>query len=82
MWVYLLLSGVVVVGYIAYNFHVQSLQIERQALEREVRELGIKAVERTAERVRQTSRSSIVERLREKEIPLEEFPHPLKRVER
>jgi hypothetical protein len=82
MWVYLLLLIVVAVGYIAYNFHVQSLQLDRQALEAEVRELGADAVKRTAERVRQTSRSAIVERLNEKEIPLEEFSNPVKRIER
>ena len=48
----------------------------------EVRELGIEAVERTAERVRQTRRSAIVERLQEKNIPLREFPHPVKKIER
>lgn len=82
MWPYLLSIAAVLVGYIAYTFHVQSLHIERQRLEREVRELGIKSVERTAERVRATRRSAIVERLREKSIPLEEFPHPVKKLEK
>ena len=82
MWPYLLGVAVVLMGYIAYNFHVQSLHLDRQRLETEVRELGIEAVERTAERVRQTRRSAIVERLRKKEIPLEEFPHPVKKIER
>ncbi len=72
----------VLVLYIGYSFHVQTLHLERQRLEREVRELGIEAVERTAERVRQTRRSAIVERLREKNIPLREFPHPVKKIER
>ena len=82
MWPYLVMIAFVLVGYIAYNFHVQKLHLDRQRLEREVRELGIEAIERTAERVRQTRRSAIVERLREKNIPLEEFPHPVKRIER
>jgi len=82
MWPYLLCIAFVLVGYIAYDFHVQQLHLRRQRLEREVRELGVRAVERTAERVRRTSRSAIVERLAEKGIPLEEFPHPVKRIER
>lgn len=82
MWPYLVCMAGVLVLYIAYNFHVQSLHLYRQGLEREVRELGIQAVERTAERVRSTRRSAIVERLREKNIPLEEFPYPVKRIER
>jgi hypothetical protein len=79
---YMLVVAAVLVLYIAYSFHVQTLHIRRQRLEREVRELGIEAVERTAERVRQTRRSAIVERLREKNIPLQEFPHPVKKIER
>ena len=81
MWPHLLGVAVVLVLYIAYNFHVQGLHLERQRLEREVRELGIRAVERSAERVRRTRRSAIVERLREENIPLEEFPYPVKRIE-
>jgi hypothetical protein len=82
MWPHLLGVAAVLVLYIAYSFHVQRLHLERQRLEREVRELGIEAVERTAERVRQTRRSAIVRRLKENNIPLEEFPHPVKRIER
>jgi hypothetical protein len=82
MWPHMLGIAAVLVLYIAYSFHVQRLHLERQRLEREVRELGIEAVERTAERVRQTRRSAIVQRLKEKNIPLEEFPHPVKRIER
>jgi hypothetical protein len=79
---YMLGVVAVLVLYIAYSFHVQTLHLERQRLEREVRELGIKAVERTAERERMTRRSAIVERLHEKGIPLEEFPYPVKKIER
>lgn len=82
MWPWLLGVAVVLVAYIAYNFHVQQLHLERQRLTREVRELGVKAVQRTAERVRQTRRSAIIERLEANGIPLEEFPYPVKRVER
>ncbi len=82
MWPYLLGVATVLVMYIGYNFHVQKLHFDRQRLEREVRELGIEAVERTALRVEQTRRSAIVERLHEKNIPLEEFPHPVKKIER
>jgi multidrug efflux pump subunit AcrA (membrane-fusion protein) len=82
MWPWLLGIAFVLVAYIAYSFQVQTLHLERQQLERDVRELSIKAVERTAERVRLTRRSAIVERLREKNIPLEEFPHPVKKIER
>ncbi|MDR2911761.1 MAG: hypothetical protein LBV38_00450 [Alistipes sp.] len=82
MWPYLLAIAAVLVLYIGYTFHIQMLHLERQVLEREVRELGIEAVERTAERVRETRRSAIVERLARKGIPLEEFPHPVKTIER
>lgn len=82
MWPYLAGMAVVLVAYIAYNFHVQQLHLERQRLTREVRELGVEAVERTAERVRQTRRSAIIERLEEHQIPLEEFPYPVKRIEK
>ena len=82
MWPYLLVFAVLLVGYIAQTFQLQKLNLERQALEREVRELGVEALSRTAERVRGTSRSAIVDKLAEKEIPLKEFPHPVKRVER
>jgi hypothetical protein len=82
MWPYMLGIAFVLVGYIAYDFQVQQLHLRRQRLEREVRELSVRAVERTAERVRQTSRSAIVERLKNKGIGLEEFPHPVKRIER
>jgi hypothetical protein len=81
MWPHLLGIAAVLVFYIGYNFHVAGLHLDRQRLSREVRELGIEAVERTAERVRQTRRSAIVERLKQKNIPLEEFPHPVKRIE-
>ena len=79
---YMLAVAAVLVLYIGYSFHVQTLHLERRRLEMEVRELGIEAVERTAERVRQTRRSAIVERLQEKNIPLREFPHPVKKIER
>ncbi|MDR2890221.1 MAG: hypothetical protein LBV18_01230 [Alistipes sp.] len=82
MWPYLLALSVVLVAYIAHTFQLQKMNLERQALEREIRELGIESLERTAERVRATSRSAIVERLGEKQIPLEEFPHPVKTIER
>jgi hypothetical protein len=82
MWPHMLGVAAVLVLYIAYTFHVQKLHLERQRLEAEVRELGIEAVERTAERVRLTRRSAIVERLRQNNIPLEEFPHPVKKIER
>jgi multidrug efflux pump subunit AcrA (membrane-fusion protein) len=82
MWPYMLGIAAVLVLYIGYNFHVAGLHLYRQRLEKEVRELGIEAVERTAERVRQTRRSAIVERLKEKNIPLEEFPNPVKRIEK
>ncbi len=82
MWPYLLGIAVVLVLYIGYNFQVQQLHLERRNLERDVRELSIKSVERTAERVRATRRSAIVERLKKKNIPLEEFSHPVKRIER
>lgn len=82
MWPYLLVFALLLVGYIAQTFQLQKLNLERQALEREVRELGVEAISRTAERVRGTSRSAIVDKLAEKEIPLKEFPHPVKKIER
>ncbi len=82
MWPYLLGLAAVLMLYIAYTFHVQSLHLELRSLEQEIRELNIRSVERTADRVGATSRSAIVERLRKHNIELEEFPHPVKRIER
>lgn len=82
MWPYLLALAVVLVAYIAHTFQLQKMNLEKQALEREIRELGVESLEHTAERVRATSRSAIVERLAEKEMPLEEFPHPVKTIKR
>ncbi|MDR2894189.1 MAG: hypothetical protein LBU97_01850 [Alistipes sp.] len=79
---YLVGLAVILVAYIAYSFQIQKLHYDRQTLEREIRELSIRSVARTAERVRQTRRSAIVERLAGKGIPLEEFPHPVKKIER
>ena len=81
-WPYLAGFAVLLVLYIAHTFQLQKLHLERQQLETEVRELGIEAVRRTAERVAETRRSAIVERLAEENIPLEEFPHPVKTIER
>ncbi len=81
MWFPLLCIAVVLVVYIAHSFDIQRLHLKRQRLEREVRELRIESVARSAERVRRTRRSAIVGRLREENIPLEEFPYPVKRIE-
>lgn len=79
-WPYLIVLAMLLVFYVAHTFHLQQLHLQRQALEREVRELSIEAVHRTAERVRETRRSEIVRRLEEKGIPLKEFPHPVKTI--
>lgn len=81
VWPYLLGLAVLLVFYIAHTFYLQRLHLERQRLQRQVRELTIDAVHSTAARVRQTRRSEIVKRLEEKQIPLREFPHPLKTIE-
>ena len=81
-WPYLLGFGVVLILYIAQTFQLQKWHLEQQKLEREVRELSIEAVRGTAERVRQTRRSEIVKRLEAKQIPLKEFPHPVKTIEK
>ncbi len=82
VWPYLLGLAVLLVFYIAHTFYLRDLHLERQTLERRVSELEIAAVHSTAARVRQTRRSEIVKRLEEKGIPLREFPHPLKTIER
>lgn len=82
MWPYLLAVAALLVLYIAHTFQIQKLHLEHQTLERRVRELGIRSVAKTAERVRETRRSAIVDKLAEKNIPLEEFPYPVKTIER
>jgi hypothetical protein len=81
-WPYLLGFGAVLILYIGLTFQLQKWHLERQNLERQVRELSIEAVRGTAERVRQTRRSEIVKRLEANNIPLKEFPHPVKTIER
>jgi hypothetical protein len=81
-WPYLAGFAVVLVLYISHTFQLQKLHLERQQLETEVRELGVEAVRRTAERVSETRRSAIVERLRQHDIPLQEFSHPVKTIKR
>ena len=81
MWPYLLGIAALMVLYIAHTFQLQKLHLERQKLVKEVRALDVKAVAKTAERVTATRRSEIVRRLAEKEIPLKEFPHPVKIIE-
>ncbi len=80
-WPYLIVLVVLLVFYVAHTFYLQQLHLRRQALERQVRELGIEAVHRTAERVRETRRSAIVKRLEEKNIELKEFSHPVRTIE-
>lgn len=82
LWPYLLVMAVMLVAYIGHTFTLQKLHLERQVLEKRVRELGVEAVERTAERERQTRRSEIVKRLEQKNIPLREFSHPVKTIEK
>ncbi len=81
MWPYLLGIAALMVLYIAHTFQLQKLHLEHQKLVKEVRALDVKAVAKTAERVTATRRSEIVERLAEKNIPLKEFPNPVKTIE-
>lgn len=80
MWPYLTGLAVILVLYIAHTFHLQKLHLERQTLEAEVRRLDIEAVHSTARVARETRRSEIVKRLEANNIPLKEFPHPVKTV--
>lgn len=81
MFPYLLGFAVLLLLYIGGIFHLQRLHRSRQRLDEEIRELSIKAVGYSAERAQNTQRSAIVKRLEQKEIPLKEFPNPVKTVE-
>ncbi len=81
MWPYMLGIAALMVLYIAHTFQLQKLHLEHQKLVKEVRALDVKAVAKTAERVTATRRSEIVRRLAEKDIPLKEFPNPVKTID-
>jgi hypothetical protein len=81
MFPYLLGAAVLLLLYIGGIFHLQRLHRTRQRLEEQVRELSIEAVGYSAEKAQHTQRSAIVKRLEEKEIPLNEFPNPVKTVD-
>lgn len=78
---YMIGIAVLLMLYIANIFHLQTLHRQQQRLDEEIRELGIKAVGYSAERAQQTKRSAIVRRLEEENIPLKEFPQPLKTID-
>lgn len=78
---YLTGVAVLLLLYIANVFHLQTLHRQQQRLDEEIRELSIKAVGYSAERAQQTKRSAIVRKLEEKNIPLKEFPQPLKTID-
>ena len=73
--------AVLLMLYIANIFHLQRLHRNQQRLEDEIRELTIKAVGYSAERAQNTQRSAIVRRLEQKNIPLKEFPKPVKTID-
>ncbi len=73
--------AVLLMLYIANIFHLQGLHRDQQRLDEEIRELGIKAVGYSAERAQNTQRSAIVRRLEQKNIPLNEFPRPVKTID-
>lgn len=73
--------AVLLILYIANVFNLQTLHRRQQRLNEDIRELSIKAVGYSAERAQQTKRSAIVRQLDEKNIPLREFPEPLKTID-
>lgn len=81
MFPYLLGLSVLLMLYIANIFHLQRLHRSQQRLEEEIRELSIKAVEYSADKSQHTQRSAIVKRLEDKNIPLKEFPNPVKTID-
>lgn len=81
LWPYLAGLALLMLLYIANVFHLQRLHRTQQRLEEDIRELSIKAVDFSAERAQQTQRSAIVRKLEDKNIPLREYPYPLKTVD-
>jgi hypothetical protein len=67
--------------YMASMFHLQRLHRTQQMLEGEIREQSIRAVDLSAQRAQQTQRSAVVRQLESKNIPLSEYPNPLKTIE-
>jgi hypothetical protein len=78
---YLAGIALVMLFYIANIFHLQRLHRTQQRLESDIREESIRAVDLAAQRAQQTQRSTIVLRLKEKNIPLKEYPDPLKKID-
>ncbi|MDR0907958.1 MAG: hypothetical protein LBM63_05080 [Rikenellaceae bacterium] len=73
--------AVVVLLFMATMFHLQRLHRTQQRLGREIHELSVRAMDLAAERASQTQRSAIVRQLESKNIPLREYPNPLKTIE-
>lgn len=81
MFPYLAGFAVLLMLYIANIFQLQGLHRTQQKLEEEIRELSIRAVEYSADKSQNTQRSAIVKRLEDKNIPLKEFPNPVKTID-
>jgi hypothetical protein len=67
--------------YMASLFHLQRLHRNQQKIEKDIRELSVRAVDLAAQRSQQTQRSAIVRQLENNGIPLKEYPRPLKTIE-
>jgi hypothetical protein len=73
--------ALVMLLFMASMFYLQRLHRTQQRLEREIQALSVKAVDFAAERAGHTQRSAIVRQLESKNIPLGEYPHPLKTID-
>lgn len=78
---YLAAMGLLLVMLITSTFYIQKLYRRQQRLEAQIKELRTQAVELSAQRVQQTSRSSIVKRARRQGLDLEESVTPVKVIE-
>jgi hypothetical protein len=73
--------ALVMLLFMASMFHLQRLHRTQQRLEKEIQALSVRAIDMAAERAGQTQRSAIVRRLESKNIPLREYPYPLKTID-
>ncbi len=81
LYPYLLATAALLLLLITSTFYIQKLYRRQSRLEGEIKELRTRAVELSAERVQQTSRSGIVRRIEKQGLELEESVTPVKVIE-
>lgn len=81
LYPYLLITAALLLLLITSTFYIQKLYRQQSRLDSQIKELRTRAVELSAERVQQTSRSGIVSRARRQGLDIEESLTPVKVIE-